>query len=123
MAVGQHHFEPEHQVARVAVPKHLHAAARALLGDGNVLTADLDAYTTDWRGKFHGRALAVLRPGSTAEVAATVKLCAAHGASIVPQGGNTGMCGAATPDASGAQVVVTLGRLNRIRSIDIANNT
>ena len=99
------------------------AAARALLGDGNVLTADLDAYTTDWRGKFHGRALAVLRPASTAEVAAVVKLCAAHGVRIVPQGGNTGMCGAATPDASGAQVVVTLARMSRIHAIDTANNT
>ena len=57
------------------------------------------AYLTDWRGRFHGRARAVVRPQSTAEVAAIVAACAAAGAPIVPQGGNTGLCGGATPDA------------------------
>ena len=64
-----------------------------------------------------------IRPGSTAEVSAVVKLCAKHQLAIVPQGGNTGMCGAATPDDSGQQVIITLGRLNHIRSVDPANNT
>jgi FAD/FMN-containing dehydrogenase len=97
--------------------------ARALLGDAHVLTTDLAAYVTDWRGKFTGQPLAVLRPADTAQVAATVKLCAAHGVPIVPQGGNTGMCGGATPDRSGTQVVLSLGRLNRVRAIDALNNT
>ena len=97
--------------------------ARALLGETHVLTTGLAAYVTDWRGKFTGQPLAVLRPADTAQVAAAVKLCAAHGVPIVPQGGNTGMCGGATPDASGAQVVLSLSRLNRVRSIDPLNNT
>ena len=97
--------------------------ARALLGEAHVLTTDLAAYVTDWRGKFTGQPLAVLRPADTAQVAGAVKLCAAHGVPIVPQGGNTGMCGGATPDGSGAQVVLSLGRLNRVRAIDPLNNT
>ena len=97
--------------------------ARALLGDAHVLTTDLAAYTKDWRGKFTGQALAVLQPADTAQVAALVKLCAAHQVPIVPQGGHTGMCGGATPDNSGTQVVISLRRLNRVRSIDPLNNT
>ncbi|MDB5929430.1 MAG: FAD-binding oxidoreductase [Polaromonas sp.] len=96
---------------------------RALLGDAHVLTTDLAAYATDWRGKFTGRPLAVLRPADTAQVAAVVSLCATRGVAIVPQGGNTGMCGGATPDGSGRQVVLSLGRLNRVRAIDPLNNT
>jgi FAD/FMN-containing dehydrogenase len=96
---------------------------RSALGAAQVLTSELDAYRVDWRKKFHGEPLAVVRPGSTAEVAQVVKLCAAHGAPIVPQGGNTGMCGGAIADASGTQVVVALGRLNRIRDVDAIDNT
>ncbi len=97
--------------------------ARSLLGEAHVLTTDLAAYVTDWRGEFTGQALAVLRPADTAQVAAAVALCAAHGVPIVPQGGNTGMCGGATPDGSGSQVVLSLSRLNRVRAIDALNNT
>jgi FAD/FMN-containing dehydrogenase len=97
--------------------------ARALLGDAHVLTTELAAYVTDWRGKFTGRPLAVVRPADTAQVSAVVALCAAHGVSIVPQGGNTGMCGGATPDGSGDQLVLSLSRLNRVRAIDVLNNT
>jgi FAD/FMN-containing dehydrogenase len=99
------------------------AQAREVVGQANVLTQDLAAYAVDWKEKYHGQPMAVVRPGSTAEVAAVVKLCAQHRLAIVPQGGNTGMCGAATPDDSGQQVVITLGRLNRIRSVDPSNNT
>jgi FAD/FMN-containing dehydrogenase len=98
-------------------------AARAAIGGDHVLTSDLDAYAQDWRKKFFGRPLAVLRPASTEEVAALVRLCASHSVAIVPQGGNTGMCGAAVPDESGQQVVLSLARLNRIRSLDPDNNT
>jgi FAD/FMN-containing dehydrogenase len=66
-------------------------------------------------------ALAVVRPGSTGEVAAVVKACAAHGTSVVPQGGNTGLVLGGIPDATGTQVVLSLARLNRIREIDAAN--
>jgi len=81
------------------------------------------AYATDWRKRYVGAPLAVVRPASTAEVAAIVKACAETRTSIVPQGGNTGLCGGATPDASGKQVIISLGRMNRIRAIDPANNT
>jgi FAD/FMN-containing dehydrogenase len=99
-------------------------ALRDAVGSANVLTGDgLDAYEVDWRKRHHGRALAVVRPASTAEVAAVVRACAAHGASLVPQGGNTGLVGGSTPDASGTQVVLSLTRMSAIRSVDPANLT
>lgn len=98
-------------------------AARDLIGRDHVLTTDLGMYAQDWRKKFLGQPLAVLRPASTDEVAALVKLCGMHNVAIVPQGGNTGMCGASVPDASGQQVVLSLARLNRVRSVDPDNNT
>ena len=96
-----------------------------IVGSAHVLTAaaDLQPYLTDWRGRYHGAALCVVRPGNTAEVAAVVGACAAAATPIVPQGGNTGHCGAATPDGAGSAVVLSLARLNRIRAVDAANNT
>lgn len=77
-------------------------------------------WLTDWRGKYHGRAAAMLSPASTQEVAAIVRLCAEAEVALVPQGGNSGMVGGATPDASGDQLLLSLRRLNRIRHIDEA---
>ena len=97
---------------------------RALLGPGQVLTeGDLSAWQNDWRKRWFGKALAVVRPGTTAEVAAVVQACARHGVSLVPQGGNTGLVGGGVPDASGSQVLLSLARLNRVRTIDRANLT
>jgi len=97
---------------------------RAAVGAAHVLTeGDLSAWEQDWRRRWHGKALAVVRPASTAEVAAVVKACAAHGTAIVPQGGNTGLVGGGVPDASGTQVLLSLQRMNRIRAIDDANLT
>ncbi len=97
---------------------------RAIAGAAHVFVGDDAApYETDWRRRFHGRALAVVRPGSTDEVAAVVKACRAHGTSIVAQGGNTGLVGGSVPDASGRQVVLSTARLNRIRSVDETNLT
>ena len=99
-------------------------ALRAALGAAQVLSeGDLSAWERDWRRRWHGKALAVVRPGSTAEVAAVVRACAAHGVSVVPQGGNTGLVGGGVPDASGTQVLLSLQRLNRVRAIDEANLT
>jgi FAD/FMN-containing dehydrogenase len=96
----------------------------AIVGTANVLVGgDLSGYEIDWRKRYRGRALAVVRPGTTAEVAAVVKLCNAHGLAIVTQGGNTGLVGASVPDASGTQVLLSLTRLNKIRAIDAANLT
>ena len=100
------------------------AALRAAVGPGHVLTdGDLSAFERDWRGRWHGRALAVVRPGNTDEVAAVVRTCAAHGISIVAQGGNTGLVGGSVPDSSGTQVLLSLQRLNCVRAIDSVNLT
>ena len=97
---------------------------RSAVGAANVLTeGDLTAWELDWRKRWRGRALAVVRPGSTAEVAAVVRACAATGTAIVPQGGNTGLVGGGVPDASGTQVLLSLQRMNRVRAIDEANLT
>ena len=97
---------------------------RDATGSANVLVdGDLSAWEIDWRKRFCGRALAVVRPGSTAEVAAVVRACATHGVGIVAQGSNTGLVGASVPDASGTQVLLSLRRMNRIRQIDAANMT
>ena len=96
-----------------------------IVGAAYVLTdpAEIEPYVTDWRGRFRGRAQCVVRPANTAEVAAVVKACSEAGAPIVPQGGNTSLCGAATPDGAGRAVVVSLGRLQRIVAVDAKNNT
>jgi len=97
----------------------------AAVGEPHVLTdvVDMAPHLTDWRGRYTGSALAVVKPGSTAEVAAVVRACAAANVAMVPQGGNTGLCGGATPLVEGASVVINLSRLNRIRSIDALNDT
>jgi FAD/FMN-containing dehydrogenase len=97
---------------------------RAAVGAEHVLTdGDLSAWERDWRKRWHGKALAVVRPASTAEVAAVVRTCARHATPLVPQGGNTGMVGGGVPDGSGTQVVLSLSRLNRVRKIDADNLT
>jgi FAD/FMN-containing dehydrogenase len=97
---------------------------RAICGAAHVLTeGDLSAWEQDWRKRMRGKALAVVRPASTQEVARVVQACAAAGTSLVPQGGNTGMVVGATPDESGTQVVLSLVRMNTIRGIDAENLT
>ena len=97
---------------------------RQTVGAAHVLTdGDLTAWEQDWRQRERGRALAVVRPADPAEVAAVVRACAASGTPIVPQGGNTGLSVGSTPDASGAAIVLSLARLNRVRALDPANLT
>ncbi|WP_306151670.1 FAD-binding oxidoreductase [Roseovarius sp. MMSF_3281] len=93
---------------------------RAATSDAAVVTdPDMMAgYLTDWRHMFTGQAIAVLRPGSTQEVSALVRLCAEAGVAIVPQGGNTGLAGGATPQGDAPQVILSLARMNNIRSVD-----
>jgi D-lactate dehydrogenase (cytochrome) len=90
----------------------------AIVGSQNCLTSqgDLAPYLVEERGLYHGSCRAVVKPGSTSEVAKVVALCAEAGESIVPQGGRTGLCGGAVSEMG--QVVLNLSRLNRIRSID-----
>ena len=100
-------------------------ALHAIVGDRGLLTAEADTapYCEDWRRLYQGRTPAVVRPGTTAELAEVVRLCAARGVALVPQGGNTSMVGGATPSADGSQVVLSLARLNRVRSVDPIDRT
>ena len=99
-------------VAGIVGPRHL-------ITDPDTLAAAC----LDWRGRYRGRAQAIARPGSTAEVAALVRACVAAGAPIVPQGGNTSHCGAATPDDSGRALIIQLHRMQALRAVDADNNT
>ena len=96
-----------------------------IVGAAYVLTdpADIAPYVTDWRGRYRGRAQCVVRPANRAEVAAVVKVCVETATPLVPQGGNTSLCGAATADDQGQAVVISLSRLNRIVTVDAKNNT
>ncbi|MCA1323236.1 FAD-binding oxidoreductase [Herbaspirillum sp. alder98] len=98
---------------------------RAIVGDAGLVTdTDQQApYLKDWLGKWQGRVAAVVRPANTAETAEVVRLCHVTHTPIVTQGGNTGMSGGATPDDSGAQVILSTTRMNRIRDVDPLNNT
>lgn len=100
------------------------AHLRDLIGAQHVLhEGDLSAYELDWRKRSQGKALAVVRPANTEQVAAVVKACAAARVSVVPQGGNTGLVVGSIPDDSGTQIVLSLQRLNKVRAIDKANLT
>jgi FAD/FMN-containing dehydrogenase len=79
---------------------------------------ELLPHLTEWRNVLHGKTLAMVCPGTTAEVSKLVRACAGAGVAIVPQGGNTGLCGGAIPDESGKQVLLSLSRMNRIRAMN-----
>lgn len=95
------------------------AALRAVVGDDHVLVDDdvRASYETDWLNKYHGVARCVVRPGSVDEVAAVVRACAGAGATIVPQGGNTGLVGGSVP--RGGEVVLSTRRLTRLDPVDV----
>lgn len=96
-------------------------AAQASLGSRG-LTSDTDLiepWLTDWRGRFHGRALAMASPADTQDLSALVRLCARYDVPIVPQGGNSGMAGGATPDASGRAILLSMRRMNKVGEVDV----
>jgi FAD/FMN-containing dehydrogenase len=99
------------------------AAAGQMLGPKGVITepAEIAPWVTDWRGRVHGAASAILAPSSTGEVVEIVRLAAEHRVPLVPQGGNTGMAAGATPPADGSALLLSLRRMNRIRSISAEN--
>jgi FAD/FMN-containing dehydrogenase len=96
------------------------AQLAAIVGPGHALTdpADQDGFLTEWRDLYTGRTPMVLRPGSTAEVAAIMALAHEARVAVVPQGGNTGLVGGQIPFESGTELVLSLSRLNRIRHVD-----
>jgi len=95
-----------------------------IVGSAGLLVAadDIAAHLVDWRGAFRGQSPCVLRPATTDEVAAVATFLHERGRPIVPQGGNTGLCGGATPDDTGREIIVSLGRMARIRSLDPFDN-
>jgi FAD/FMN-containing dehydrogenase len=101
------------------------SALQGCVGPDHVLTeaSETAPFVQDWRKRYIGQALAVVQPATTAEVAAVLRLCQTHQVAVVPQGGNTGLVGGSVPDASGQQVLLSLRRLKRIRSMDVANMT
>jgi FAD/FMN-containing dehydrogenase len=104
---------------------HLIEALHAALGPRGMLTDPVDTapYCEDWRRLYPGRTPAVLRPATTAEVAAAVRLCAEHRVPIVPPGGNTSMAAAAAVGEDGSEIVLSLSRLNRVPSTQRASST
>jgi len=110
---------------RPAFPAPLVERLRAIVGERGLVTdaADLAPSTVDWRGQFQGRAAVLVKPASTAETSKVVALLSGAGVGIVPQAGNTSLCGASVPDASGTQAIVNVSRMNRVRAIDLDNDT
>ena len=110
---------------QAAVPTALLDTIRTIVGDRGILTEPTDTapYAEDWRRLYQGRTSAVIRPGSTAELAAVVALCGRAGTPIVPQGGNTSMVGGAVPNEDGSELILSTARLNRIRELDAADLT
>src|SRR5947209_20485288 len=93
------------------------------LGPKAIITdrAEIEPWLTDWRGRVHGSAPAILAPATTEEVVDVVQLASKHRVPLVPQGGNTGMAAGATPPADGSALILSLRRLNRVRSISADN--
>ncbi|HET9404915.1 MAG TPA: FAD-binding oxidoreductase, partial [Burkholderiales bacterium] len=98
---------------------------RQAVGPQGLITdpGEVDPHTVDWRGYYHGATPAVICPASSSEVAAVVGICADTRTAIVPQGGNTGMCGASVPGGDGSAIVINLARMNRVLQVDALNNT
>jgi len=110
---------------RSSVKPETLAALKAAAGEGGWLdsSSDLSAYTVDFRRLYRGATPLVLLPRSVEQVATIMAICDRDGVGVVPQGGNTGYCGGATPDESDSQIVLAMKRLNRVRHIDPANDS
>ena len=108
-----------------ALPDNFIREIEAVVGAvGMVCDAErMQSYLSDWRNAYRGEAALVVRPASTEQVAAVVRLCNQYDIALVPQGGNTGLCGGSIPDASGTQVVLSLTRMTGIREVDTENET
>jgi FAD/FMN-containing dehydrogenase len=103
----------------------LHERLARIVGAANVLTApeDTKPYLTDWRRQYSAPAECVVRPATTREVSQVIALCAREGVAVVPQGGNTGLVGGSVPTGARRELVLALGRMNRVRALDVLNDT
>lgn len=108
-----------------SVPPAALAALKSALGPGGWLDspADLEPFLVDFRRLYRGAAPLVARPDTVARVAEVVRICAAHGIGVVPQGGNTSYCGGAVPREAGREIVLSLARLNRVREVDATGDS
>ena len=111
--------------SRSLLPIEALAKLKNVVGPKGYITneVDLAPYLLDWRGQFRGMSPLALRPDTTQQIADIVRICNEYKINIVPQGGNTGMNGAATPDGSGSSIIVSTDRLNKIRHRDPLNYT
>jgi D-lactate dehydrogenase (cytochrome) len=109
----------------MTIPDGYSSRLREIVGPQGFLEqpGDVERYVVDYRKLYRGATPLVLRPSSTAEVASILRLCCEAGIGVVPSGGNTGYCGGATPSAGGDQVVVSLSRMDAVRSVDALNYT
>ena len=100
-------------------------ALRSIVGATHVLSdaRDCAPYERDWRGRYQGQAIAVVRPANASQVADVLAVCAAYSVAVVPQGGNTGLVGGGVPREGGRELLLSLSRLNRVRDCDPLNNT
>ncbi|WP_462384308.1 FAD-binding oxidoreductase [Pseudomonas sp. Marseille-QA0892] len=105
--------------------ERLLADIESIVGRAGLLTdpGEMAPYLSDWRNAYRGLAAVVVRPADVQQVSAVVSLCAEHGIAIVPQGGNTGLCGGSIPDEGGRQIVLSLTRMNQVLAVDAANDT
>jgi FAD/FMN-containing dehydrogenase len=103
----------------------LHRRLADIVGAAHVLTApeDTKSYFTDWRKQYSAPAECVVKPATTEQVARVVALCARERVAVVPQGGNTGLVGGSVPTGARREIVLALGRMNRIRALDVLNDT
>lgn len=111
-------------MTQLKTQQHLIGQLAHIVGPDGIISekAEHEAYVQDWLGKWRGVTPVVVRPRSTTEVAAVMRLCHQTHTPVVTQGGNTGMSGAATPDMSNSQVILSLNRMRRVRDVDLMNN-
>lgn len=110
-----------------ALSARLRGQLRDIVGEAGLIDAGdpaaMQPYLLEQRGNYRGRSPLVVRPASTAEVAAVLGACYEAGVPVVPQGGNTSLCGASTPSERGDELVLSLSRMGRIRALDAASFT
>ena len=116
---------PVERPLRSAVPADVLARIRQVVGDKGCIDSpeEIEPYCIAWRDNWHGAVPMVVRPATTGEVAKVVRICAEAGVPIVPQGGNTGVTGGSQPHEDGTEIILSTGRMNKVREIDLLNET
>ena len=100
------------------------SAIYQIVGNDGILTSDKKAFETDWRNRYSNPSVAVVFPSTVEQISAIINLCNTHKIAIVPQGGNTSLCGSSVPnDSKNPQIILNLRRLDKIINIDINNQS